>query len=418
MVPSWERGLAQWVGRILLVISSLSPLVPMLLAVQWALAQHVDVPALSVRDMANTHGVLNGVGFVIAGLAGWLLAGVVSPETEPVLAPDGRAGPTPDGVHMIAQHAPRVVEVTTTEAHAVAVLPRGGYLRAAVEAGGGRVVDPGDADALVWTDHADPGGLAAVLDEHPHLRWVQLPWAGIEPYLGVVRAHAERTWTCGKGVYAEPVAEHALALGLAGLRGIDRYARAGRWTAPRGRTCSAPASTIVGGGGIAESLLRLLGPFGCEVTVVRRTAVPMAGATRVLAADDARRGADGGRCWWCSPCRSPPGAEGLIDARRLALLAEGACLVNVARGQHVVTDDLVAALRDGTLGSAGLDVTEPEPLPEGHPLWALPNAIVTPHTANTEEMAEPLLGARVTENVRRWRAGEPLIGLVDPAAGY
>lgn len=89
VVPSWEHGLAQWVGRILLVISSLSPLVPMLLAVQWALAQHVDVPALSVRDMANTHGVLNGVGFVIAGLAGWLLAGVVSPETEPALASTG-----------------------------------------------------------------------------------------------------------------------------------------------------------------------------------------------------------------------------------------------------------------------------------------------------------------------------------------
>jgi len=89
VVPSWERGLAQWIGRTLLVISSLSPLLPMLLAVQWALAQHVDVPALSVRDMANTHGVVNGLGFVIAGLAGWLLAGVTSPETEPALAPDG-----------------------------------------------------------------------------------------------------------------------------------------------------------------------------------------------------------------------------------------------------------------------------------------------------------------------------------------
>jgi hypothetical protein len=89
VVPTWGRGVAQWIGRILLVVSSLSPLVPMLLAIQWALAQHVDVPALSVRDMANTHGVLNGVGFVMAGLAGWLLAGVVSPETEPALASAG-----------------------------------------------------------------------------------------------------------------------------------------------------------------------------------------------------------------------------------------------------------------------------------------------------------------------------------------
>ena len=92
--------------------------------------------------------------------------------------------------------------------------------------------------------------------------------------------------------------------------------------------------------------------------------------------------------------------------------------MNVARGRHVVTDDLVAALADGTLGGAGLDVTEPEPLPDGHPLWMLPNAVVTPHTANTPEMAVPLLSARVTDNVRRWVAGEPLVGPLDPEAGY
>ncbi len=175
--------------------------------------------------------------------------------------------------------------------------------------------------------------------------------------------------------------------------------------------------TIVGGGGIAVSLLRLLGPFGCEVTVVRRTPEPIAGAARVVAVDaldDALTGA--ALVVLALPLTA--GTEGLIDARRLALLAEGACLVNVARGRHVVTDDLVAALRDGTLGSAGLDVTDPEPLPDGHPLWDLPNVIVTPHTANTEEMAEPLLAARITDNVRRWRAEAPLVGLVDPAAGY
>jgi phosphoglycerate dehydrogenase-like enzyme len=307
--------------------------------------------------------------------------------------------------------------VTTAEAPAVAVLPRAGYVADAVTAGGGRVVDPADAAVLVWTDPADDAGLAAVLDDHPHLRWVQLPWAGIEPHLEVVRAHAERTWTCGKGVYAEPVAEHALALGLAGLRGLDRYARAGRWTAPRGRNLLGARVTIVGGGGIAESLLRMLGPFGCEVTVVRRSAAPLAGAARVLPPEELDE-AFTGALLVVLALPLTPGTEGLVDRRRLDLLAEGACLVNVARGRHVVTDDLVAALQDGTLGSAGLDVTDPEPLPVGHPLWDLPNAIVTPHTANTEEMAEPLLSARVTENVRRWAAGEPLIGLVDPAAGY
>ncbi|MCU1450373.1 MAG: hydroxyacid dehydrogenase, partial [Acidimicrobiales bacterium] len=101
-----------------------------------------------------------------------------------------------------------------------------------------------------------------------------------------------------------------------------------------------------------------------------------------------------------------------------ATMRSHACLVNVARGRHVVTDDLVAALHDRTVGGAGLDVTDPEPLPDGHPLWTAPNCIVTPHTGNTDEMAQPLLAARITENVRRFGAGEPLIGMVDPTHGY
>jgi len=92
--------------------------------------------------------------------------------------------------------------------------------------------------------------------------------------------------------------------------------------------------------------------------------------------------------------------------------------VNVARGGHVVTDDLVDALRGQVVGGAALDVTDPEPLPSDHPLWGLPNCLITPHTANTAEMAEPLLTARIRENVRRFVAGEPLIGAVDPDLAY
>ena len=118
-----------------------------------------------------------------------------------------------------------------------------------------------------------------------HIDWVQLPWAGIEPYVDVVRAHAERTWTCGKGVYAEPVAEHALALALAGLRHLGPYAGARAWGRQAGTNLLGARVTILGGGGITESLLRLLGPFGCDVTVVRRTPAPMAGAARVVGED-------------------------------------------------------------------------------------------------------------------------------------
>ena len=308
---------------------------------------------------------------------------------------------------------------TAADRSRIAVLPTGvrTFLADAVEAGGGDLSKADDAVALVWAETADAEGLGRVLDEHAGLRWVQLPWAGVEPYVDVIRAHADRTWTCGKGVYAEPVAEHALALALAGLRGLDHYTRATSWTGQRGRNLLGARVTIVGGGGIAESLLRLLGPFECDVTVVRRSPRPMAGA-RAVVGDDRLGEALAGADVVVLALPLLPESVGLIDRRRLELLAPGACLVNVARGQHVVTEDLVEALRDGTLGSAGLDVTDPEPLPDGHPLWTLPNAVVTPHTGNTQEMALPLLSARITDNVRRWIASEPLVGPVDPAAGY
>ena len=84
----------------------------------------------------------------------------------------------------------------------------------------------------------------------------------------------------------------------------------------------------------------------------------------------------------------------------------------------VDTAALVEALQREQIGGAALDVTDPEPLPDGHPLWDLPNCLITPHTADTPDMTQPLLAARITENVRRLAAGQELIGLMDPALGY
>jgi len=301
----------------------------------------------------------------------------------------------------------------------IAVTPAGTreFLRDAVVAGGGVLVDVDAAEALVWTIPDAAGELDALLTANPGIRWVQLPFAGIEPLIGVVRAHPERTWTAGKGVYAEPVAEMALALLLAGLRNLGPYAAATGWSAPAGRNLAGAKVAVLGGGGITESLLALMAPFGADVTVVRRTPAPVAGATRVVAFDHLDEALTGAHAVVLALALTPATA-GVLDARTLALLAPGAAVVNVARGGHIVTDDLVAALRSGQVGSAGLDVTDPEPLPEGHPLWALPNVIITPHVGNTPEMAVPLLSARLADNVRRWAAGEPLVGLVDPDAGY
>ena len=289
------------------------------------------------------------------------------------------------------------------------------WIDAAVVAGGGDVVAPDQAEAVVWTHPDDPEGLAALLEAHPRIGWVQLPWAGIEPYQPIL--DAGHVWTCAKGVYADPVAEHALALLLAGFRNLHRYAAAETWTAQAGRNLLGARVTIFGGGGIGEVLVDLLAPFRCEITVVRRRAAAMAGVARVLGPTDtieALRGAD------AVVLALPLLADtvGLIGPAELEAMEPHAWLINVARGAHVQTDALVAALAAGSIGGAGLDVTDPEPLPDGHPLWALPNVIITPHTGNTKAMARPLLSARITDNVRRYAAGQPFVGLVDVELGY
>jgi phosphoglycerate dehydrogenase-like enzyme len=113
-----------------------------------------------------------------------------------------------------------------------------------------------------------------------------------------------------------------------------------------------------------------------------------------------------------------PETKGLVNSTFLRAMRPHAWLVNVARGGHVVTDDLVAALRAGTIGGAALDVTDPEPLPDGHALWSLPNCIVTPHIGNTPEMGLPLIAERVQRNVAHFASGEPLEGVVDVGLGY
>lgn len=301
----------------------------------------------------------------------------------------------------------------------VALLPAGmrTWLADAIAAGGGRCVPVAEAEALIWAEPDGASGLEAVLAANPRLRWVQLPWAGIEPYAGVVAAHPELVWTCGKGVYAGPVAELALTLLLAGLRGLSHFNRALTWTSPAGANLGGASVVVLGGGGITESFLQLLAPFGTRATVVRRHPVSMAGAAAVVGADELDAVLAGADALVVALSLTPE-TTGIVDRRRLALLAPHAWVVNVARGRHVVTDDLVAALAEGSIGGAGLDVTDPEPLPDGHPLWGLANCIITPHVGNTPEMATPLLSRRVSENVRRWAAGVPLLGPVDPALGY
>jgi phosphoglycerate dehydrogenase-like enzyme len=293
--------------------------------------------------------------------------------------------------------------------------PRPGML-AAIRAGGGTVVaDPAEAEALVWLDPHDPSQLRPLLSAGPGIRWIQLPFAGIEPFHG--HLDPGRVWTSGKGVYADPVAEMVLAMLLSGMRNLTGYARARTWSSPVGRNLFGAHVVVLGGGEITRALIPLLAPFRCRVTVLRRRAEAFAGADRTATLAEmpaVLRDADA----VVIALALTPETERVIDAEALAAMPAHAMLVNVGRGRHVDTDALVRSLADGAIGGAALDVTDPEPLPDGHPLWSEPRCLITPHVGNTPEMGAPLLEARVRDNVERFTAGRPLIGTVDVEAGY
>ncbi|MGW9629882.1 D-isomer specific 2-hydroxyacid dehydrogenase family protein [Agromyces sp. NPDC055520] len=291
----------------------------------------------------------------------------------------------------------------------------------AVERAGGVVAPLSPATrGLVWSAASGGEELDRALAEHPSIAWVQLPWAGVDAFAGLIeRASGDgRVWTSAKGAYAQPVAEHALMLVLAVLREIPRRTRATSWhTDELGRTLYGANVVVVGAGGIAVELLRLLAPFGTHVTVVRRSAEPVVGAERTVST--ARLGEVlGDADVVVLAAALTDESRGLIGAAELARMPRSAVLVNVARGGLLDTEALVAALESGRLGGAGLDVTDPEPLPTGHPLWRAPNCIVTPHVADTDDMTVPLFAERIAANVRALLGDGDFEGRIDPIAGY
>ena len=286
-------------------------------------------------------------------------------------------------------------------------------LVAAVELGGGTVCSSKEASALIWAAPEKPELIQNYLSDNHD--WVQLPFAGIEPFIDSL--DRKRLWTCGKGVYSPAVAEHALAMVLAMKRNLTAYARSTQWDEGVGSNLFGAKVTILGGGGIAEDIIPLLEPFKCEITVIRKRPAPLAGADRTIQLKELRTVLPATDVLLVALALTNE-TENLIGANVLKLLPESAVIVNVARGKHIVTEDLVEALRNNEIAGAALDVTYPEPLPVGHPLWNLPNCLITPHTANTPEMGIKLLSSRVTENVSRYRQGLDLIGCIDIDLGY
>jgi phosphoglycerate dehydrogenase-like enzyme len=302
--------------------------------------------------------------------------------------------------------------------HSVVVAIRGvlqaDWICDAVVAGGGVVGSLENATALVWTG-GNPVELAEVLAHYPAIEWVQVPAAGVENYGDYF--NDGRIWTSAKGAFSRQTAEHALTLLLAGLRGIAHFARAHTWLSKAGRPLHGAHIMVVGGGGVGEEFVHLLSPFGCRVTVVRRRRLPVAGATTVVTLDmlpSILRVVDA--VVLCAPLTDR--TRHLIGETELRTMRDDAWLVNVARGELVVTPDLVRALQDRCIGGAALDVTDPEPLPSDHPLWRCDNCLITPHTANPSDLERRDLSQRIRDNTARRVRGESLIGVIDSEFGY
>jgi phosphoglycerate dehydrogenase-like enzyme len=277
----------------------------------------------------------------------------------------------------------------------------------AVRAAGGEIGPLAEADGLVWVD-SNPDGFPAELPER--VRWVQLPSAGVERWLD--RIDRDRRWTTAAPAFGRSVAEHALALMLAGTRRLHEFSRATTWTRPKIEELAGSTVAIVGAGSIGRALIELLEPFGVEVLAVTRS-----GRDGTLPVERVGEALPRAR-FVVIAAPATPATRHLIGAEELAAMRDDAWLVNVSRGTLVDTDALVSALRDGSIAGAALDVTDPEPLPDGHPLWTEPHALITPHVANPDVTLMRDLAGLAGEQVRRLTAGEPLLSPFDPDAGY
>jgi phosphoglycerate dehydrogenase-like enzyme len=249
------------------------------------------------------------------------------------------------------------------------------------------------------------------------VRWVHTFGTGVNDF--PFEALGPRLLTCARGASAGPIAEWALAVMLAAEKRLPEmwlHAPPAHWSIAslgslRGRTLG-----LVGLGGIGCEIARLALCFGMRVRALRRTEAPSPVAGVELARDLAALLADADHLVLAAPVTRA--TRHLLDARAFAAAKPGLHLVNVARGELVDHDALRAALDAGKLALASLDCVEPEPLPAGHWLFSHPRVRVSAHISWSAPGALEQLMLPFVENLRRYRAGLPLQGVVDLAQGY
>lgn len=270
--------------------------------------------------------------------------------------------------------------------------------------------------------------LAATSSSGESLRWVHTGTAGIGSLLYPEMLASDVILTNSAGVHAPAMAETVIAMILHFARGLDIAVRAQQhreWVAASfedGRSTREIAGAtvgIVGFGGIGREVARRARTLGMRVVALRRSPAPAPEGVEMLSGERALDTLLASSDYVVLTAPATPETRGMIGARQLDLIRRGAVLINVSRGDLLADESaLAAALSDGRLRGAGLDVFREEPLPATSPLWDLPNVLITPHVSATTDRFWIRETELILENIRRYVRGERLLNVVDKRRGY
>ena len=281
-----------------------------------------------------------------------------------------------------------------------------------------------DCDAIIGLPYGQKG--QEILRQGKKLRWVHSTSAGVEKIVHIPELRDSGIiLTNAKIMMGPEIADHVFALLLALTRNLKEYDRemdSGNWM--RGETrlpmieLRRKTMVIIGLGGIGSQVAQRAAAFDMRVLGVDPKDIPLSrDVEEVVVPDQLHRVLpEADVVVSCVP--HTPASEGMLGPAEFAAMKEGVYVVNVSRGKVIRTDALLEALRSGKVRAAGLDVTDPEPLPAGHPLWKMDNVIITPHVATRSRLSRVRLANLIRDNIERFASGLPLRHVVNKAAGY
>ena len=277
------------------------------------------------------------------------------------------------------------------------------------------------ADVLLVWNFTSPAVRAAWPGGGPRPRWVHTPSAGVDRLLCPELIASETVVTNARGVFDQPIAEYVTGLVLAMAKdfpGTWELQRQRRWRHRETLRVEGSRAVVVGSGPIGQAIGRALMALGVRVSLVGRTERDRDPDFGRLHGGDALADLLPEADWVVCAAPLTDSTRGMFDRTAFDRMKPGGRFVNIGRGPQVVLDDLVDALRSGTIAGAALDVFETEPLDSDSPLWDVPGLLISPHMSGDTLGWRDDLAEQFLDNFDRWEAGEPLTNVVDKRLGY